>query len=129
MAQNQIEVILARQLAGYLSTPVFLVDPEGNLLYYNEPAERILGKRFDETGEMPSEVWGAVFSPTDDDGAPVAHADLPLVVALRERRAIHERLRIRSMDGVVRRIDVTAVPLLAQGDRLLGAMSLFWEVG
>ena len=34
--------------------PIFLVDPEGTLVYYNEPAERLLGYRYDETGEMPS---------------------------------------------------------------------------
>jgi hypothetical protein len=35
-----------RQLAGYLTMPVF-----------NEPAEALLGRRFDEVGEMPKEVW------------------------------------------------------------------------
>ena len=34
-----IQMILIRQLAGYLSVPLFLVDPEGDLLFYNEPAE------------------------------------------------------------------------------------------
>ena len=54
MAQKAVELILMRQLASYLAVPIFLVDPEGNLLYYNEPAERLLGRRYDETGEMPA---------------------------------------------------------------------------
>src|SRR5439155_856752 len=37
--QKQVEIILMRQLASYLTLPVFVVDPEGNLLYYNPPAE------------------------------------------------------------------------------------------
>ena len=45
-----IQIILIRQLAGYLSVPLFLVDPKGDLLFYNEPAEAILGRRFEETG-------------------------------------------------------------------------------
>ena len=53
---HPIQIILARQLAGYLSVPVFLVDQNGNLLFYNEPAELILGQRFDETGAMPAEI-------------------------------------------------------------------------
>jgi hypothetical protein len=42
---HPIQIILARQLAGYLSVPVFLVDQNGNLLFYNEPAELIHGQR------------------------------------------------------------------------------------
>ena len=39
MLQKQVEIILMRQLASYLTLPVFVVDPEGNLLYYNASAE------------------------------------------------------------------------------------------
>ena len=39
---HPIQIILTRQLAGYLSVPLFLVDQKGNLLYYNEPAEVLL---------------------------------------------------------------------------------------
>lgn len=52
MSQKEIEVILARHLASYLAMPIFLVDPEGTLVYYNDPAEKILGLRFAETGEV-----------------------------------------------------------------------------
>ena len=41
MAQP-IQIILMRQLAGYLSVPLFLVGPNGDLLFYNEPAEAFL---------------------------------------------------------------------------------------
>ena len=43
MAQHEIELILMRELASYLAMAIFVVDPEGELLYYNEPAERLLG--------------------------------------------------------------------------------------
>ena len=58
MAQP-IQIILMRQLAGYLSVPMFLVGPNGDLLFYNEPAETILGRRFDETGTMSAKEWSA----------------------------------------------------------------------
>ena len=48
MAQP-IQIILMRRLAEYLSVPLFLVGPNGDLLFYNEPAEVILGRRIDET--------------------------------------------------------------------------------
>ena len=62
----QIQIILIRQLAGYISVPLFLVDPKGDLLFYNEPAEVILGQRFEETGAMPAETWSKAFTPVDD---------------------------------------------------------------
>jgi PAS domain-containing protein len=52
MPQQEIEMILVRQLASYLAMPIFVVDPQGTLVFYNEPAELLLGRRFEETGEM-----------------------------------------------------------------------------
>ena len=68
MAQNPIEVILARQLASHLAMPMFIVDPAGDLLFYNEPAEAILGRRFEEGGWMNSGEWSNTFQPVDEDG-------------------------------------------------------------
>ena len=67
MSQKAVEVILMRQLASYLALPIFLVDPEGTLLFYNEPAEVILGRRFDETGKMPVGEWSTIFEPTEEE--------------------------------------------------------------
>lgn len=127
MAQMPIELILTRHLAATLSTPVFLVDPEGTLVFYNEAAEVILGVRFDETGEMPAGEWATVFTPTDDAGLPLAPDALPLAITLRQSRPTHASLRIRGLDGVARRIGVTAFPLIGQTERLVGAVAIFWE--
>ena len=63
MPAYEIEIILNRQLADCLSIPVFITDTAGNLIFYNEPAEEILGKRYEETGEMPVEMWGTILNP------------------------------------------------------------------
>ena len=127
MSQKPIEVILTRQLASYLAMPVFIVDAEGNLLYYNEPAERLLGSRFDETGAMPAGEWGTVFIPADERGAALAPDELPLTVALRERRPVHGSLWIHALDRVPRHIEVTAFPLIGQTEETLGAVAIFWD--
>jgi PAS domain-containing protein len=125
---HPIQIILTRQLAGYLSVPVFLVDPEGNLLFYNEPAEIILGRRFEETGAMPAAAWSSDFDPVDDGGRPIPPGDLPLMITLAERRPACSRFHIRGMDGVRRHLEVASIPLLGlQGD-FLGAAALFWEL-
>lgn len=128
MPQREIEVILARQLASSLAMPIFIVDTDGTLLYYNEPAEGILGRRFDETGALSVSEWGVLFSPLDADGHPMPPEELPLVVALRERHPVHGRLRIQGLDGVLRTIEVTALPLVGQAGRFVGAVAVFWEV-
>ena len=128
MGQREVELILVRQLAGYLTLPIFVVDPAGNLLYYNEPAELLLGLRYDETGEMPVEEWSTVFVPKDADGNPLPPEALPLVRTLAKKSPQHGRMMIDGLDGAQRTLDVTALPLIGQHGRDLGALAVFWEV-
>jgi PAS domain-containing protein len=128
MHPKEIEVILARQLADCLAMPVFIVDTQGTLVFYNEPAERILGCRYEETGEMPAGAWSTMFHPMDETGKPLAPEALPLMIALQESRPAHGDLWIRGLDGVQRHIEVTALPIIGQAERYLGAIAIFWEV-
>jgi PAS domain-containing protein len=128
MPQKEIEVILARQLASHLALPIFIIDPQGTLLYYNEYAEMLLGRHFEVTGEMPASEWSTIFEPTDEQGAPIPPEALPLMVALTQRQAAHGSLWIRGLDQVKRHIDVMALPLVGQADRFLGAIAIFWEM-
>lgn len=129
MAQQPVEVILAKQFASHLAMPIFLVDPSGDLLFYNESAERILGHRFEETGAMPVDEWSTIFSAHDDEGRPLPPEQLPLVVALEQRRPAHRRIAIQGFDGVRRTIAITALPLEGGMGRFVGAMAFFWEIG
>ena len=126
--QKAIELILARQLASCLAMPVFLVDTDGNLIYFNEIAEPVLGKRFEETGPMPPYEWSRIFKPCAEDGSPLDPDELPLVIALRQQRPAHRRLWIEGLDGIRRAIEVTALPILSQERKMVGAMAMFWEV-
>jgi len=125
---HPIQIILTRQLASYLSVPVFLVDPKGNLLFYNEPAEIVLGRRFDETGVMPAAEWSSVFTVIDDGGQAVPPDELPLMIALTMRRPAHSRFFIKGLDGTVRHVEVAAIPISGLQDEFLGAVAIFWEV-
>lgn len=126
-AQHHLVLILARDFASRLATAVFLVDVNGSVIYFNEAAERVLGRRFIEGTGMPAGEWSTIFEPSDDDGNPIHMTELPLGIALRERRPDHDILRIRSLDGTERRIEVTAFPLFAHEDECLGAIAFFWE--
>jgi PAS domain-containing protein len=125
--QHHLVLILARDFASRLATAVFLVDVNGSVIYFNEAAERVLGQRFVEGTGMPAERWSAIFAPSDDDGNPIPLADLPIIIALTERRPDHGILQIRRADSGTRRIEVTAFPLFAHEDECLGAIAIFWE--
>jgi PAS domain-containing protein len=125
---HPIQIILLRQLAGYLSVPVFLVDPKGDLLFYNEPAEVIIGQRFEETGAMSADVWSSAFIPEDERGNPIPPDKVPLMISVTERRPAYKRFFIRGLDGIARHVEVASIPIVGlQGD-FLGAAALFWEV-
>jgi PAS domain-containing protein len=123
-----IQIILIRQLAGYLSVPLFLVDPKGDLLFYNEPAETILGRRFEETGAMPAAVWSSAFTPVDEQGVAVPPEQLPLMIALAKRRPAYRRFYIQGLNHVRRQIEVAAIPIVGLQGEFLGGAALFWEI-
>ena len=127
MSQQEIEVILSRHLAECLAMPIFIVNPGGDLIFYNEPAEAILGQNYTETGTMPAKEWATVFQPFDAEGNPLSPDDLPLIIALKEHHPAHKVFNIHGKDGVLREIEVTAFPLIGQADRFLGALAIFWE--
>jgi PAS domain S-box-containing protein len=127
MGQYEVELILARQLASYLAMPIVIIDAQGNLIFYNELAEAVMGRRFEETGELASEEWPMYFEPTDDEGKPMPLSEMPLTIALRERRPVHRAHWIRGLDGQRRHVEGTAFPLIGQEKRFLGAMAIFWE--
>jgi len=128
MAAYEIEIILNRQLADCLSIPVFITDTAGNLIFYNEPAEQVLGKRFEETGEMPVEEWSTIFKPLDDDGNPLAPEELPLVKTLKEEFPYHKSFRIQSLKGETQNISVTSYPIISRSGKFIGAVAIFWKV-
>jgi PAS domain-containing protein len=107
--------------------PTFLVDPDGRLLHYNASAERVLGRRFGES-DLHTDELAEIFRTLDPDGEPLPRERLPIVRALEDRRPAHARMRIRGLDGVERDIAATAIPLVGQSERFLGAIAFFWEV-
>ena len=128
MSQQELELILARQLASSLDVPILIVDPNGDLLFFNESAEPILGRRFDETGLIRRGEWSTLFNPTDEDGSPVPREEQPLFIATEHRRPAYRSSWIHGLDGVKRRIEGIAFPLRGVGDRFLGAIGVFWEL-
>jgi PAS domain-containing protein len=124
--QKNLLLILARDVASKLATPMFVVDADGTLVFFNEAAERVLGQTFADAGEMRKEEWSTVYEPVDDAGNRIPFEQLPLGIALMEGQPCHRTFRIKGADGVTRALASTAIPLLAHQDDIVGGVALFW---
>jgi PAS domain-containing protein len=125
--QKPLELILARNLMSALSTPAFLVDEGGLLVFYNEAAGMLLGKGFDEVGHVGPSEWGGLFGPYDASGETIDYEDLPIVRAVRAGRPAHASFGVRTFDGQVHAVECSAFPILtAHGSQ--GGVAIFWPV-
>ncbi len=120
-----LELILARNLLASLSTPAFLVDARGEIAFYNEAAGALLGRRYEDAGPMPAEEWTRTFGPIDDSGEPIPFSELGITNALRTNRPAHDRFCMRELDGSMRTIEMSALPIVGSGG-YRGAMVVFW---
>ena len=125
--QKHLVLILAREFASNLATPTLIADDRGQLVYYNEAAEAVVGKTFAETGEMPLDEFTASFEPRTLDHEPLPPELRPARIALDQRRPSHERFLVKSRDGVDRELAVTAFPLFAHADEFVGIVGIFWR--
>jgi PAS domain S-box-containing protein len=126
-ATRNLPLILARELASNLATPLAIIDADGTLVFFNEPAELIIGNTPSELGELSEEAWRARFSATHPDGSPATLDDMPTVRARRERAPAHATLVVTTQDGRTRTLEVTAFPLLVGDTEIAGVVALFWE--
>jgi PAS domain S-box-containing protein len=124
-----IELILLRQLASRLPMPASLVDAQGIVVYFNPPTERMLGYEHAVMGEFPMNHLQDLIDPRYPDRSPMLVEQMPLAVALHDRRPQQAKMIIHGSDGVAHPIVSTTIPLDGQGGVLLGAMSIFWEDG
>jgi predicted ATPase/class 3 adenylate cyclase len=128
--ENLNTAALVRELARNLPTAMFLLDTDGALEYYNEHAGIILGQPFDERRPISLATWTTAFQSRDDaaHGARAMQIDeLPLFIAWRDRVPCRRSFWVQRLDGVIRRISVTAVPLFASHGVFVGAAAVFWE--
>jgi PAS domain S-box-containing protein len=124
---KDLVLILTRELATNLATAMFITDADGNLVFYNEAAEGVVGQRFAEAGEMPLAQWLDAFEPRDSDSTPLPAERRPTQIAFVERRAAHEVYLVTSADGVEREVEVSAFPLFAHAEEFVGVVAIFWR--
>jgi PAS domain-containing protein len=126
-AAKSLPLILARELASNLSTPMFLLDAGGMLVFYNDAAALLLGRPFAEVGEIPSGEFGAALQLATPDGTLLRRRDSPSGIAFFERKPAHMTVLATAYDGVRREYEATAYPLLGSTGEMHGVVAVFWQ--
>ena len=124
-----LPLILARELASNLATPMFVIDARGYLVYYNDAAAQLIGKPFGEKGEISSAEFGALLNMKTVEGEPLRRRDSPSGIAFMQRRPAHRRLYASGYDGTEWLLHATAYPLFGTNGEMSGVVSVFWPVG
>jgi PAS domain S-box-containing protein len=126
--QKSLVLILAREFASQLAMPTFIVDGDGNLVFYNEAAEGILGRSFAEMGELPAAEVVRAIDIANLDGEVLEPKDRAIGIALFEGRPTHGTRRLKGLDGEWHTVEVTAFPLMTGPDEVGGVVAIFWEI-
>jgi hypothetical protein len=126
-APKSLQLILARELASNLATPMFLVDAAGQLVFYNDAAALLIGRPFGELGEIPAGEFGAVLQLATPDGRALRIRESPAGIAYFEQRPAHATIVATAYDGSRRTYESTAYPLFATAGEMHGIINVFWE--
>jgi len=114
-----------RALLDALPAAVYTTDAAGRITYYNEAAAEFWGQR----PRLGSSEWCGSWKLFWPDGTPMAHAECPMAIALKEDRAV------RDMEAIAERPDGTRVPFVPyptplhdEAGRLTGAVNMLVDI-
>ena len=124
---KSLPLILSRELAANLSTPMFLLDADGIVVFCNEAAELMLGRTFGEMGPMTANEFGSLLDAKGLDGEPLRRRDTPTGRAFLQREPAHQTMLVTTLDGTNREVEVTAYPLFGRDQDMHGVLTVFWE--
>jgi PAS domain-containing protein len=126
--QRNLVLILARAFAAQLATAVFLLDPEGTVIYYNEAAEKLTRRPFIEGAGQTIDEWMTRTRPRDAEGVELPIQELPLGTTMLKQEPAHGIVVFRTADGVDRRVETASFPLFAHTEDFVGSFSIMWPI-
>jgi PAS domain-containing protein len=106
---------------------MFLIDSEGTLVFFNEAAELLLGKKYAEVGGITANEFGTMLDLGHPDGSPMRRRDSPAGVAFYKREPAHRTVLATTLDGSRDLFEVTAYPLFGRVGEMHGVLTVFWQ--
>src|SRR5436853_576256 len=76
-----------------------------------------VGMSVEETGKVPLSDLRSALAPVDAGGRPIDAAELPVAIAVREQRPVHETHQVRPAQGEERSVEILALPLIGPDER------------
>ncbi|HEX8571853.1 MAG TPA: PAS domain-containing protein [Allosphingosinicella sp.] len=115
-----------REILDALPAALYTTDAQGRITYYNEAAVDMSGRR----PVLGDDKWCVTWKLFRPDGAPLAHEDCPMAVALNEQRPV------RGAEAVAERPDGSRVPfipyptpLFDSAGEMVGAVNVLVDIG
>lgn len=124
---RNLVLIRARHLAETMTTPTFLVDAAGDMIFYNEAAEGVLGRTFADEGTIPQAEVQKRLNVRDRDGNALPLEAMAGWSALQKRRPGYGQILFADFSGNDHLISVCALPLFTHPDDFEGSLVIFWE--
>jgi PAS domain S-box-containing protein len=115
------------RLLDLLPAAVYLCDRDGHIIYFNEQAASLWGRR-PELGDADERFCGSfkLFLP---DGTPLAHQDTPMAVALQSGAGVRNaEVIIERPDGARLQVRVNIDPILDDDGTIAGAINILTDV-
>jgi PAS domain S-box-containing protein len=114
-----------RGLLEALPAAIYTTDAAGRITFYNEAAAEFWG----HSPTLGTSEWCGSWKLYRPDGTPLAHADCPMAMALKENRPI------RGVEAIAERPDGTRVPFIPyptplydENGRLVGAVNMLVDI-
>ena len=126
-AGDMSAMALARDLASNLPTPMFLIDADGMLVFYNDASAMLLGKPFAEVGKIPAGEFAASLDLRTIDGHHLQRRESAAGVAFFQGRPAHQNILATGFDGRSHEVVASAYPLFGAANAMQGVAAVFWE--
>ena len=114
-----------RALLDVLPAAIYVTDPDGRIIYYNQAAVDLAGRR----PELGTDEWCVSWRLYSLDGQPLPHDQCPMAIALKENRAV------RGAEAILERPDGTRIPftpyptpLRDASGALIGAVNMLVDI-
>jgi PAS domain-containing protein len=65
VSAQPLELIMARNLVSAVQLAAFIVNPDGVVVFFNDSAGQMIGRRFEDVGRLNREEWNSQFGPFD----------------------------------------------------------------